>query len=118
MAHKVVCVQNFKLQLNFALTLTCLSISPPLLAAVMFSRMAVEEITLDRPFLFLIQHKSTGNALVAFNLKSHFFFPPMAFNGALQVERRFGASNVSLSCVQVLFCSWVSSTSLNNIKPR
>ncbi|CAB1351427.1 unnamed protein product, partial [Coregonus sp. 'balchen'] len=29
-------------------------------AAIMFSRMAVEEITLDRPFLFLIQHKSTG----------------------------------------------------------
>uniref|UniRef100_G3N6K3 Plasminogen activator inhibitor 1 n=1 Tax=Gasterosteus aculeatus aculeatus TaxID=481459 RepID=G3N6K3_GASAC len=28
-------------------------------AAVMFSRMAVEEITLDRPFLFLIQHKQT-----------------------------------------------------------
>uniref|UniRef100_A0AAZ3Q2S3 Plasminogen activator inhibitor 1 n=1 Tax=Oncorhynchus tshawytscha TaxID=74940 RepID=A0AAZ3Q2S3_ONCTS len=29
-------------------------------AAIMFSRMAIEEITLDRPFLFLIQHKSTG----------------------------------------------------------
>ncbi|KAG7497985.1 hypothetical protein JOB18_046983 [Solea senegalensis] len=32
-------------------------------AAVMFSRMAVEEITLDRPFLFLIQHKHTGALL-------------------------------------------------------
>ncbi|XP_061769880.1 plasminogen activator inhibitor 1 [Nerophis ophidion] len=32
-------------------------------AAVMFSRMAVEEITLDRPFLFLIQHKGTGAIL-------------------------------------------------------
>ncbi|KAM9335186.1 plasminogen activator inhibitor 1 [Symphorus nematophorus] len=32
-------------------------------AAVMFSRMAVEEITLDRPFLFLIQHKPTGAVL-------------------------------------------------------
>uniref|UniRef100_A0A671XPC9 Plasminogen activator inhibitor 1 n=2 Tax=Sparus aurata TaxID=8175 RepID=A0A671XPC9_SPAAU len=32
-------------------------------AAVMFSRMAVEEITLDRPFLFLIQHKGTGTVL-------------------------------------------------------
>nr|XP_040038990.1 plasminogen activator inhibitor 1 isoform X1 [Gasterosteus aculeatus aculeatus] len=32
-------------------------------AAVMFSRMAVEEITLDRPFLFLIQHKQTGTVL-------------------------------------------------------
>ncbi|XP_053715915.1 plasminogen activator inhibitor 1 [Synchiropus splendidus] len=32
-------------------------------AAVMFSRMAVEEITLDRPFLFLIQHKPTGTVL-------------------------------------------------------
>ncbi|KAM3842686.1 plasminogen activator inhibitor 1 [Diretmus argenteus] len=32
-------------------------------AAVMFSRMAVEEITLDRPFLFLIQHKSSGAVL-------------------------------------------------------
>ncbi|XP_018526623.1 plasminogen activator inhibitor 1 [Lates calcarifer] len=32
-------------------------------AAVMFSRMAVEEITLDRPFLFLIQHKHTGAVL-------------------------------------------------------
>ncbi|XP_071334211.1 plasminogen activator inhibitor 1 [Trachinotus anak] len=32
-------------------------------AAVMFSRMAVEEITLDRPFLFLIQHKPTGSVL-------------------------------------------------------
>ncbi|XP_051231194.1 plasminogen activator inhibitor 1 [Dicentrarchus labrax] len=32
-------------------------------AAVMFSRMAVEEITLDRPFLFLIQHKHTGAIL-------------------------------------------------------
>ncbi|XP_034413406.1 plasminogen activator inhibitor 1 [Cyclopterus lumpus] len=31
--------------------------------AVMFSRMAVEEITLDRPFLFLIQHKQTGAVL-------------------------------------------------------
>ncbi|KAJ8007729.1 hypothetical protein DPEC_G00097230 [Dallia pectoralis] len=31
--------------------------------AVMFSRMAVQEITLDRPFLFLIQHKSTGAVL-------------------------------------------------------
>ncbi|XP_028330505.1 plasminogen activator inhibitor 1 [Gouania willdenowi] len=29
-------------------------------AAIMFSRMAVEEITLDRPFLFLIYHKPTG----------------------------------------------------------
>lgn len=29
-------------------------------AAIIFSRMAVEEITLDRPFLFLIQHKPTG----------------------------------------------------------
>lgn len=35
-------------------------LSSPVLAAVMFSRMAVEEITLDRPFLFLIQHKATG----------------------------------------------------------
>lgn len=34
-------------------------------AAVMFSRMAVEEITLDRPFLFLIQHKHTGAVLFA-----------------------------------------------------
>ncbi|XP_008301620.1 plasminogen activator inhibitor 1 isoform X2 [Stegastes partitus] len=32
-------------------------------AAVMFSRMAVEEITLDRPFLFLIQQKHTGAVL-------------------------------------------------------
>ncbi|XP_053272528.1 plasminogen activator inhibitor 1 [Pleuronectes platessa] len=32
-------------------------------AAIMFSRMAVEEITLDRPFLFLIQHKPTGTVL-------------------------------------------------------
>ncbi|KAL0970015.1 hypothetical protein UPYG_G00235950 [Umbra pygmaea] len=32
-------------------------------AAVMFSRMAVQEITMDRPFLFLIQHKSTGAVL-------------------------------------------------------
>ncbi|XP_038588708.1 plasminogen activator inhibitor 1 [Micropterus salmoides] len=32
-------------------------------AAVMFSRTAVEEITLDRPFLFLIQHKLTGAVL-------------------------------------------------------
>ncbi|XP_077354958.1 plasminogen activator inhibitor 1 [Festucalex cinctus] len=32
-------------------------------AAVMFSRMAVEELTLDRPFLFLIQHKHTGAIL-------------------------------------------------------
>ncbi|XP_071754017.1 plasminogen activator inhibitor 1 [Centroberyx gerrardi] len=32
-------------------------------AAVLFSRMAVEEITLDRPFLFLIQHKATGAVL-------------------------------------------------------
>ncbi|XP_015254743.1 PREDICTED: plasminogen activator inhibitor 1 [Cyprinodon variegatus] len=31
--------------------------------AVMFSRMAVQEITLDRPFLFLIQHKHTGALL-------------------------------------------------------
>ncbi|KAM6909106.1 plasminogen activator inhibitor 1 [Xenentodon cancila] len=34
-------------------------------AAIMFSRMAVEEITLDRPFLFLIQHKPTGTVLFA-----------------------------------------------------
>lgn len=32
-------------------------------AAVMFSRMAVEEITLDRPFIFLVQHKHTGAIL-------------------------------------------------------
>ncbi|XP_061524669.1 plasminogen activator inhibitor 1 [Phycodurus eques] len=32
-------------------------------AAVMFSRMAVEELTLDRPFVFLIQHKRTGAIL-------------------------------------------------------
>ncbi|XP_010903953.2 plasminogen activator inhibitor 1 [Esox lucius] len=32
-------------------------------SAIMFSRMAVEEITLDRPFLFLIQHNSTGAVL-------------------------------------------------------
>ncbi|KAM4714343.1 plasminogen activator inhibitor 1 [Anableps anableps] len=32
-------------------------------AAVIFSRMAVQEITLDRPFLFLIQHKPTGALL-------------------------------------------------------
>lgn len=32
-------------------------------AAVMFSRMAVEEIILDRPFIFLIQHKHTGAVL-------------------------------------------------------
>ncbi|XP_057712283.1 plasminogen activator inhibitor 1 [Corythoichthys intestinalis] len=32
-------------------------------AAVMYSRMAVEELTLDRPFLFLIQHKQTGAIL-------------------------------------------------------
>ncbi|TMS02441.1 plasminogen activator inhibitor 1 [Larimichthys crocea] len=32
-------------------------------AAVMFSRMAVEQITLDRPFLFLIQHKHTDAVL-------------------------------------------------------
>ncbi|XP_018588767.1 plasminogen activator inhibitor 1 [Scleropages formosus] len=34
-------------------------------AAILFSRMAVEEITLDRPFLFLIQHKPTGAVLFA-----------------------------------------------------
>ncbi|XP_012677606.1 plasminogen activator inhibitor 1 [Clupea harengus] len=32
-------------------------------AAIIFSRMAVEEITLDRPFLFLIKHKHTGAVL-------------------------------------------------------
>ncbi|KAL4631388.1 plasminogen activator inhibitor 1-like [Arapaima gigas] len=32
-------------------------------AAIILSRMAVEEITLDRPFLFLIQHKPTGALL-------------------------------------------------------
>ncbi|XP_030635373.1 plasminogen activator inhibitor 1 [Chanos chanos] len=32
-------------------------------AAIIYSRMAVEEITLDRPFLFLIQHKPTGAVL-------------------------------------------------------
>lgn len=47
-------------------------LSPPfffivLLAAVMFSRMAVEEIVLDRPFLFLIQHKLTGNLSPEYN---------------------------------------------------
>ncbi|KAM4565286.1 plasminogen activator inhibitor 1 isoform 1-T1 [Fundulus diaphanus] len=39
-------------------------------AAVMFSRMAVPEITLDRPFLFLIQHKHTG-ALLFMGQYSH-----------------------------------------------
>lgn len=33
------------------------SVSP---AAIIYSRMAVEEITLDRPFYFLVQHKPTG----------------------------------------------------------
>ncbi|XP_051505529.1 plasminogen activator inhibitor 1-like [Myxocyprinus asiaticus] len=32
-------------------------------AAVIYSRMAVEQITLDRPFYFLIQHKPTGALL-------------------------------------------------------
>ncbi|XP_051562625.1 plasminogen activator inhibitor 1-like [Myxocyprinus asiaticus] len=32
-------------------------------AAVIYSRMAVEEITLDRPFYFLIQHKPSGALL-------------------------------------------------------
>ncbi|KAI1898862.1 hypothetical protein AGOR_G00076770 [Albula goreensis] len=32
-------------------------------AAIVFSRMAVEEIALDRPFLYLIQHKPTGSIL-------------------------------------------------------
>ncbi|XP_071022441.1 plasminogen activator inhibitor 1-like [Oncorhynchus clarkii lewisi] len=32
-------------------------------AAILFSRMAVEEITMNRPFLFLIHHKSTGAVL-------------------------------------------------------
>lgn len=32
-------------------------------AAIIYSRMAVEEITLDRPFYFLIQHKPTGALL-------------------------------------------------------
>ncbi|XP_056604433.1 plasminogen activator inhibitor 1 [Triplophysa dalaica] len=32
-------------------------------AAVIYSRMAIEEITLDRPFYFLIQHKPTGALL-------------------------------------------------------
>ncbi|XP_062305916.1 LOW QUALITY PROTEIN: plasminogen activator inhibitor 1 [Osmerus eperlanus] len=34
-------------------------------AAILFSRMAVEELTLNRPFLFLIQHKPTGAVLFA-----------------------------------------------------
>ncbi|XP_044040717.1 plasminogen activator inhibitor 1 isoform X2 [Siniperca chuatsi] len=42
-------------------------------AAVMFSRMAVEEIILDRPFLFLVQHKHTGTVLFMgqFNQPQH-----------------------------------------------
>ncbi|XP_076829321.1 plasminogen activator inhibitor 1 [Brachyhypopomus gauderio] len=32
-------------------------------AAIIYSRMAVEQHTLDRPFLFLIQHKPTGTVL-------------------------------------------------------
>ncbi|KAI4900177.1 hypothetical protein NFI96_023908 [Prochilodus magdalenae] len=32
-------------------------------AAIIYSRMAVEEHVLDRPFLFLIQHKPTGSVL-------------------------------------------------------
>ncbi|KAI2662744.1 Plasminogen activator inhibitor 1 [Labeo rohita] len=32
-------------------------------AAIIYSRMAVEEITLDRPFYFLVQHKPTGALL-------------------------------------------------------
>ncbi|XP_026871399.2 plasminogen activator inhibitor 1 isoform X1 [Electrophorus electricus] len=32
-------------------------------AAIIYSRMAVEDHTLDRPFLFLIQHKPTGTVL-------------------------------------------------------
>ncbi|XP_028653843.1 plasminogen activator inhibitor 1 [Erpetoichthys calabaricus] len=32
-------------------------------AAIMYSRMAIEEVTLDRPFLFLVQHKPTGTVL-------------------------------------------------------
>ncbi|KAF7209031.1 plasminogen activator inhibitor 1 [Nothobranchius furzeri] len=32
-------------------------------AAIMFSRMAVQQISLDRPFLFLIQHQNTGAVL-------------------------------------------------------
>ncbi|XP_006627563.2 plasminogen activator inhibitor 1 [Lepisosteus oculatus] len=32
-------------------------------AAIIYSRMAIEEVTLDRPFLFLVQHKATGAVL-------------------------------------------------------
>lgn len=46
-------------------------------AAVMFSRMAVEEITFDRPFLFFIQHKPTGSAIFIFNL-SDFLYQKMS----------------------------------------
>lgn len=35
-------------------------------AAIIYSRMAVEEITLDRPFYFLIQHKPTGQLCIHF----------------------------------------------------
>lgn len=37
-------------------------------AAIIFSRMAVEEITLDRPFLFLIKHKHTGELSCSLSL--------------------------------------------------
>lgn len=50
----------------------------PVLAAVMFSRMAVEEIILDRPFLFLIQHKSTGKTPSA---KSQYLTTPVEWAG-------------------------------------
>lgn len=41
------------------------------LAAVIYSRMAVEEITLDRPFYFLIQHQPTGQ--LCFNFTCFYF---------------------------------------------
>ncbi|XP_066578787.1 plasminogen activator inhibitor 1 isoform X1 [Amia ocellicauda] len=32
-------------------------------AAIIYSRMAIEELTMDRPFLFVVQHKPTGAVL-------------------------------------------------------
>uniref|UniRef100_A0A3B1JBX4 Plasminogen activator inhibitor 1 n=1 Tax=Astyanax mexicanus TaxID=7994 RepID=A0A3B1JBX4_ASTMX len=43
-------------------------------AAIIYSRMAVEEHIMDRPFLFLIQHKPTGQFCFQFGFEFNIYF--------------------------------------------
>ncbi len=90
-------------------------------AAVIYSRMAVEEITLDRPFYFLIQHQPTGqlcfNSTCFYLITFHF---ALYLYGYVSVQLVVSL-NIKIPWItsQVRCCSAVKWPSLRNTnRPR